>query len=75
MNFRANNWHPSPVLTSIMDGIQHPRDFSGIKVAKGSFEYVGNPFWEDSAHFITLDTKMISAEGIKAVKEAEEQTG
>ena len=62
-NFRANIWHPSPVRTSIMDGIQHPRDFFGIKDAIGSCECVDNPSWEESANFITLDTEvMISAE-------------
>ena len=55
-----------------MDGIQHPRDLSGIKDAIGSFECVGNPFSEESLHFITLDTKvMISVEWMKAAKEAE----
>ena len=48
------------------------RFFSGIKDDIGSYECVGNPFWEESANFITLATKvMISAEGMKAAKEAE----
>ena len=72
MNFRANIWHPSLALTCIMDGIQHPRNLSGIKDGKGSFESVGNPFGEDRANCITLDTKlMTSAEGMNASKEAE----
>ena len=55
-----------------MDGIQLPRDISGIKDTIGSFECVGNPFCEGSANFIILDTKvMISAEWIKAAKETE----
>ena len=53
-----------------MDGIQLPRDISGIKDTIGSFECVGNPFCEGSANFIILDTKvMILAEWIKAAKE------
>ena len=63
---------PRYILTNIMDGIQNPKDFSGIKDDIGSFECVGNPFWEESANFITLATRvMISAEGMKAAKEAE----
>ena len=63
---------PSLALTSLMVGIQHPRDLSGIKDAIGSFECVGNLFYEESANFITLDIKvMISVEGVKATKEAE----
>ena len=51
---------------------QNPKHFSGIKDDIGSFECVGNPFWEESANFITLATKvMISAEGMRAAKEAE----
>ena len=50
----------------------NPKDFSGIKDNIGSFECVGNPFWEESANFITLAIKMkISAEEMKAAKEAE----
>ena len=72
MNFRANIWHPCSVLTSIMDGIQHPRYFSGIKDAIESLECVGNPSWEGSANFITLDTTvMISTAWMKAVKKEE----
>ena len=59
-----------------MDGIQHLRDCSDMKDAIGSFECVGNPFWEENAYFITVDTKvMILAEGMRAAKKAEEQTG
>ena len=55
-----------------MDGIQNSKDFSGIKDDIGSFECVGNPFWEESANFITLAIKVkISAERIEAAKEAE----
>ena len=52
-----------------MDGIQHTRDFSGIKDAIGSFEYVGNSFWEKSANFIIMDTKVtISAESCQGAE-------
>ena len=55
-----------------MDGIQNPKDVSGIKDDIGSFEYVGNPFWDESTNFTTLATRvMISAEGMKAAKGAE----
>ena len=65
-------WRPGLAITSIMDGIQHPRDLSGIKNAIGSFQCVANPFCEESANFITLDTKvMILVERMKAAKEAE----
>ena len=37
------------------------QDIFPYKDAIGSFECVGNPFWEASANFITLDTKVVSS--------------